>query len=60
MDPKLIAVIVLVVLVGFFLLTFILNKKTPKPEGCEDLNAKCDGCQITACSHSIQKNTEER
>jgi len=60
MDPKLIAGIVIVALVGLFVLTFILNKKTPKPEGCEDLDAKCDACQVTTCTHNNPNKTEEK
>lgn len=40
-------------LVGIFISTYLLNKKTPKPEGCEDLisSAGCRGCKQFSCGH---------
>ena len=40
-------------LVAIFIITYILNKKTPKPEGCEDRikNAGCRGCKMLSCGH---------
>ena len=32
-----IAVLIVLVCVGLFIGTYILNKRTPKPEGCENL-----------------------
>ena len=50
------ATIILVVLVAMFIVCFLLNKKTPKPEGCEDLEAECETCPITTCL----KNSSEK
>ena len=54
-----IAIVMVVVLVGIFIGTYILNKNTPKPEGCEDIGSECEGCQITSCSHYQNKNEEK-
>ena len=52
------AIVLIVVLVGLFIGTYILNKRTPKPEGCEEVGAECEGCQMTSCSH--YKGKEEK
>ena len=51
--------LLLIVLIGVFIFTYLLNKKTPKPEGCENLEENCEGCQITSCSHRIENKEEE-
>ena len=57
-----IAVILVVFLVGLFIFSYLLNKKTPKPEGCENVGEACEGCQILMCSHNKehQNNKEEK
>ena len=52
------AVVLIVVLVAIFIGTYVLNKRTPKPEGCEEVGAECEGCQITSCSN--YKSKEEK
>ena len=64
MDPTvqtvLITIAVLAVCVAMFIGTFLLNKRTPKPEGCENIE-ECEGCQMTSCSHYIKKeDTNEK
>ena len=54
-----IAVAIIVVLVVLFIGTYVLNKRTPKPEGCEDLGSECEGCQITSCSHYKEKEEKK-
>ena len=54
-----IAVVIIVALVGLFIGTYILNKKTPKPEGCEEVGAECEGCQMTSCSNYKQKEEKK-
>lgn len=59
MEPWLrilLAILVFSALVGIFVLGFILNKRTPKPAGCEDLEATCHACPVTSCGH----NTHEK
>ena len=55
-----IAVVVVLVSVGLFIGTFILNKRTPKPDGCENLGSECEGCQMSSCSHYVEKNEEKK
>lgn len=54
-----IAVGIVVVCVVLFIGTYVLNKRTPKPEGCEDVGSECEGCQITSCSHYKQKDEKK-
>ena len=53
MDINIAPVLWVSFLVGIFILTYILNKRTPKPEGCEDIirNAGCRGCRQFSCGH---------
>lgn len=49
----LIAVLIVAIFIIIFFVTYILNKKTPVPKGCEDLNdlkSKCAGCTNESCS----------
>lgn len=39
-----IAIVVIIVLVVIFFITYIANKKTPVPEGCEDIKISEEGC----------------
>ena len=54
-----IAVGIVVVCVVLFIGTYVLNKRTPKPEGCEEVGSECEGCQITSCSHYKQKEEKK-
>lgn len=38
-------------LVGMFIITYLLNKKTPKPKGCEFISPGCKGCKMISCGH---------
>ena len=58
LERALLAVLIIVVCVGMFIGTYLLNKRTPKPEGCENIGSECEGCQITSCSHYQNKNEE--
>ena len=51
--------LLLIVLIGLFIFTYLLNKRTPKPEGCENLEENCEGCQITSCLNRKEKKEEE-
>ena len=42
---------VVLVCVALFVGTYLLNKKTKKPEGCEDVSEHCEGCSLVNCSH---------
>lgn len=43
------------VCVFLFIFTYLLNKRTPKPEGCEDISENCEGCNVMTCSHRTNK-----
>lgn len=45
------ALIFLAVLGGVYAWLYAANHRTPVPEGCEDLKAECEGCQITSCEN---------
>lgn len=45
-------------LIAIFIVCFLLNRKTPKPEGCEDLEAQCETCPITTCLKNSSKKEE--
>lgn len=42
------AIIILCVVIILFIGTYLLNKKVPKPDGCE-ISEKCKTCQMTNC-----------
>ena len=55
-----IAIIVIVLLIAVFFITYVLNKKTPVPKGCEKVfNEHCIGCKNTHCEH-YQKEEEQQ
>lgn len=39
-------------LVGIYIFLYLMNKKTPLPEGCENLRADCEGCHDVACMNN--------
>lgn len=58
-SPIASSAIVLGVMIGIFLLVFLLNKKTPVPEGCEDLEAECATCPVKTCLKNTNKEESE-
>ncbi len=61
MEPWLrilLAIAVFSGLVGIFTLGYILNKRTPKPAGCEDMVAACSSCPVSSCGHNTSGNEE--
>jgi len=45
MDPYVIlAIIVVIALVAIFFITYVLNKKTPVQEGCENIKISDENC----------------
>ncbi|MBP3891778.1 MAG: hypothetical protein J6D29_06360 [Solobacterium sp.] len=44
------AILIAGVLVGMTVLLTVLNKKTPVPEGCENLGPDCHACGIVNCA----------
>lgn len=51
-------VLIIGILIAMFITFFLLNKKTPRPEGCEDLDAECETCPITTCLKNSSKKEE--
>jgi hypothetical protein len=45
-------ILIILGLGGIFALSYLLNKKTKKPEGCEDKLASCSHCPIVTCGHN--------
>lgn len=57
-----IAICVVVALVILFFVTYVLNKRTPPPKGCENLidDEKCVGCSNTGCKfYKLKEDLEE-
>ena len=48
-----IGILVVICLVALFFISYVLNKKTPIPKECQDLesNEHCVGCKNITCSH---------
>lgn len=49
---------IILVPLALFIISYLLNKKTPRPEGCENLSGGCDGCQILSCTHRIEEKSK--
>jgi hypothetical protein len=49
----------LIVCIFLFVGTYLLNKRTKKPDGCIDTSQYCEGCSLTECSHHPEKTKEE-
>ena len=47
------------ILIAVYIGTYLLNKKTPKPEWCEDVLSGCSGCNDISCSHNAAHKKEE-
>lgn len=55
----LIAGAILLVSIGLFIGSYLLNKKTPKPEGCQETSKECGACGIVSCSHHPVNSNEK-
>jgi len=54
------SLLVLIGLIGLFIGSYLLNKSTKKPEGCENLNAECGSCPIHTCINSRKSHEEDK
>ncbi len=54
------AVVIVSVLIGLFILSYILNKRTPEPEGCRKASEECIGCAITGCGRNPVNQPEAK
>ncbi|MBR2809430.1 MAG: hypothetical protein IKE33_04310 [Erysipelotrichaceae bacterium] len=43
------AIIVLLAMIGIYIFAYTKNRKTPVPEGCEELSENCAGCSVMLC-----------
>lgn len=51
------AIIIIVLLIASFFITYLINKKTPIPKGCEEIAynvQNCSGCKQYACEYHIR------
>ncbi len=52
-----IAIIIIAALAATFIISFVINRKTPVPEGCENLKITeegCANCQIEECAVKVK------
>ena len=45
--------------VTIYIVLYLMNKKTPLPEGCENLKADCEGCKDYACTNNPAHNSRK-
>lgn len=53
------AILFFVLLVTIYIVLYLMNKKTPLPEGCENLKADCEGCKDYACTNNPAHNSRK-
>lgn len=64
MEYLVLSIIVIIALIALFFISYVLNKKTPLPKGCEDIkisNENCLGCNNNDCKikQEFLSNIEE-
>ena len=58
MQGFIIVLVILVIVIGLYLGTYVLNSKTKPPEGVE-IDPGCKGCQTLSCSLHSNPNPSE-
>lgn len=53
------AILFFALLVTIYIVLYLMNKKTPLPEGCEYLKADCEGCKDYACTNNPAHNSRK-
>lgn len=53
------AILFFALLVTIYIVLYLMNKKTPLPEGCENLKADCEGCRDYACTNNPAHNSRK-
>ncbi len=53
------AILFFALLVTIYIALYLMNKKTPLPEGCENLKADCEGCKDYACTNNPAHNSRK-
>ena len=54
----LVAIIIFVVFTGIFIITYVFNKRVPKPEGCEEIDESCLNCSNSLCKQNPKRKKE--
>ena len=49
---------ILLVCIALFVGTYLLNRHTKKPDGCENVSEHCTGCTISSCAHHPNNSKE--
>ena len=52
-----ISIVIVLLLALTFIVTFVINRKTPVPEGCENIKITeegCANCQIEECAVKVK------
>ena len=52
-----ISIVIILLLALTFIVTFVINRKTPVPEGCENIKITeegCANCQIEECAVKVK------
>ena len=52
------AILVFVVLASLVVIGYVLNSRTPRPEGCEFVDHTCGECKITSCINNPKLKEE--
>lgn len=58
-----VAIIIIVALVAIFIISYIAYRRTPKPEGCDDIPDEevCNSCkEKDGCALNIYRDKEEK
>ena len=61
-EYLILAIFIIVALLATFIISFILYRRTPVPQGCEDIKIdekNCAGCSHSECSFYKELNKEE-
>lgn len=58
MNQIIAGVLVLGTAIGLFIASYLLNKKTPKPQGAE-LDPGCEGCSDILCNNNPAHKEEK-
>lgn len=53
------AILFFALLVTIYIVLYLMNNKTPLPEGCENLKADCEGCKDYACTNNPAHNSRK-
>lgn len=53
------AILFFALLVTIYIALYLMNKKTPLPEGCENLKADCEVCKDYACTNNPAHNSRK-